>query len=180
MLKQKLEYLDKRNCSFIGTILKHHGFKGQLFVKSDFDFIETQEEPVFIEIDNYLVPFFVNTNSVKYLSENTAIIKFLDIDSEIDAQKLIGKQLFFPSILIIDNEDEENSYSYLTGFNLIDNLTGEIGEIEDFIDIPNNPLFQLTYNRKEILIPVNSLTSMKIDKQNKTVTANLPDGLLSL
>jgi len=178
MLELKLKYLDKKNCSFIGTILKHHGFKGQLIVKSDFDFAEVNEEPVFIEFDKFLVPFFIEATQVKYLSENSAIIKIRDINSENEAQNLLNKSIYFPTELIIENEDETNEHSKLIGYTFFDTELGKIGVIEDFIEIPNNPLFQINYQSKEVLIPINSLESIQINKENKIVTSTLPNGIL--
>jgi len=48
------------------------------------------------------------------------------------------------------------------------------------IEQPHQVLCRLEINRKEVLIPINGETLEKMDKKNKTVFVNLPDGLLEL
>ena len=50
----------------------------------------------------------------------------------------------------------------------------------EVIEQPHQVLCRLEINRKEVLIPINGETLEKMDKKNKTVFVNLPDGLLEL
>jgi len=56
----------------------------------------------------------------------------------------------------------------------------DLGEILEVIEQPHQVLCRLEINRKEVLIPINGETLEKMDKKNKTVFVNLPDGLLEL
>jgi len=179
MLDQKLEYLKIENCSKIGTLIKTHGYKGHIVAKSDFDFIENTEEPIFVKIDEYLVPFFVINSEVKYTNDTTAILKFKDTDKD-EIENILGKDIYFPTVLIVEDEIDENDFQKLKGFKFIDNNLGLLGEISDFIDIPNNPLFQIFYNLKEVLIPINSLDIKNIDKITKSIYTEIPEGLLDI
>lgn len=180
MLEKKLKFLNIENCSIIGTILKTHSFRGQVVVKSDFDFISNTEEPIFVDIDNYLVPFFVDNNSIKYLNNDSAIIKFCEIDNEEEVKSLLGKNIFFPTELLHEEKDDGNPFSLFIGFKIINEESCEIGIIDDFIDIPNNPLFQIIYKSKEILIPINGIKIIEKRIDDKTLKINLPEGILDL
>jgi len=179
MLEQKLKYLQIENCSKIGTLIKAHGYKGHIIVKSDFDFMENTEEPIFIKIDEYLVPFFVINTEVKYPNDTTAIIKLKDVDND-EINNLLGKEIYFPTELIVEEDEELNDYQRLIGYKFVDNNLGLLGEITDFINIPSNPLFQFIYKEKEILVPINSLDIKNIDKNQKTIFTEIPDGLLDI
>ncbi len=179
MLTQKLKNLKLENCSKIGTLIKLHGFKGHFLVNSDFDFQAIEEEAVFIYCEGYLLPLFIIGNETKYPTQQTAIIKFRDLDKKY-FNLFIGKDLYFPSEQIEDITEEENQWTKVIGYKFIDTTRGELGEITDFIEIANNPLFQLFINDKEVLIPINSLIDTDIDHTIKTLTAKLPDGLIDI
>ena len=59
--------IQKENCQKIGTIIKAHGVKGELIVQFDVEIFETlrETESIFIEIDGYLVPFFLKASALK-------------------------------------------------------------------------------------------------------------------
>ena len=75
------------NCSKIGYITKPHGIDGSVVVRLNGLFADDIEpgEPMFIEIDGTLVPFFIEEIRPQ---TDMAYIKFGFVDSEKDAGKL--------------------------------------------------------------------------------------------
>jgi 16S rRNA processing protein RimM len=62
---------------------------------------------------------------------------------------------------------------------VVDKKAGEIGTVTEFIDIPGNPCLQLNSDAQEILIPFRE-EMLTIDHKKKTITTDLPAGLVDL
>ena len=56
----------------------------------------------------------------------------------------------------------------------------DLGEIIEVIEQPHQVLCTIMYNGKEALIPVHEANLVKLDKKNKKVYVELPDGLLEI
>ena len=50
--------------------------------------------------------------------------------------------------------------------------------MEDIFETPQQLLAQVTYQEKEILIPLNEDFIIKIDNKKKSISLQLPDGLI--
>ena len=78
-------------------------------------------------------------------------------------------------------EDSDNlTWSYFKGFRAVDKKLGEIGEITDIDESTINTLFVVEKQGEEILIPVQEEFIAGIDHKKRTITFDLPEGLLSL
>ena len=55
-----------------------------------------------------------------------------------------------------------------------------LGEILEVIEQPHQLLCRIDYKGKEALIPVHEETLVKVDKKNKIVHVDLPEGLLEV
>ncbi len=67
----------------------------------------------------------------------------------------------------------------LLGYHIIHDNT-DLGEILEVIEQPHQVLCRILLEGKEALIPVHQETLQKIDKKNKQVLLDLPDGLLDI
>lgn len=161
----------------IGRIGKAHGVKGEVSFNFDDDvFDRVEAEYLILEVDGILVPFFME--EYRFRSDNTALVKFEDIDTQERARELTNCDVFFPRHLAEDDEDEVLTYSFLVGFDIIDDSTGKkVGTIASVDDSTLNILFELEDGR---LIPASEELITDIDKDNKTITIALPEGILDL
>ena len=83
----------------------------------------------------------------------------------------------------ISGKDEEASdlkYGKLKGYTISDESNGEIGIIEEIIEMPQQEMAVLKLNKKEVLIPLNENLILEIDESKKIVTMDLPAGLVEL
>ena len=160
----------------IGRIGKAHGVKGEVSFNFDDDiFDRVDAEYLILEVDGILVPFFME--EYRFRSDNTALVKFEDIDTQDRARELTNCDVYFPRNLADDNE-EEITYTFLVGFDIIDDQSGKnIGTIARIDDNTMNILFELEDGR---LIPASEELITDIDKDNKTITIALPEGILDL
>ncbi len=172
--------LDKEDYYLIGILTKTHGISGELVLKLNnlqFEDISGMES-VFIEFDGILVPFFISGVSPR--GNVSAVIRFDDITSEDQASEFMNCKVY--SVDIVSGEKDEVKYtaSSLTGYLVIDVKLGTLGRINEFLDISNNPLFKIKKSKKEILLPVNEEFILAIDNKNKTITVQMPEGLIDI
>lgn len=160
----------------IGRIGKPHGVKGEVsFHFSDDVFDRTDAEYLMLCIDGLLVPFFME--EYRFRSDETALVKFCDIDTQERSTELTGCEVFF-SRELSDSDDEHISWSAIIGFTLIDQATGNgIGRIASVDDSTINILFEL---ENGALIPASEELITKIDTKKKEIELELPEGILDL
>ena len=160
----------------IGRIGKAHGVKGEVSFSFDDDvFDRVDADYLILEVDGILVPFFME--EYRFRSDNTALVKFEDIDTQDRARELTNCDVYFLRSEA-DDEEEELSYSFLVGFDIINDQSGQkVGKIASIDDNTLNILFEL---EDGTLIPASEELITDIDKDNKTITIALPEGILEL
>ena len=160
----------------IGRIGKAHGVKGEVSFSFDDDvFDRVDADYLILEVDGILVPFFME--EYRFRSDNTALVKFEDIDTQDRARELTNCDVYFLRSEA-DDEEEELTYSFLVGFNIIDDQSGRnVGTIASIDENTLNILFEL---EDGTLIPASEELITDIDKDNKTITIALPEGILEL
>lgn len=160
----------------IGKIGKPHGVKGELsFHFSDDVFDRTDADYLMLCIDGLLVPFFME--EYRFRSDETALIKFCDIDTQERASELTGCEVFFERELS-DSDEEHISWAEIIGFTLTDSTTGStIGNIASVDETTINILFELEDGK---LIPASEELIRKVDTKKKEIVIELPEGILDL
>ena len=168
--------IKKEDVYKIGRIGKAHGVKGEVtFNFNDDVFDRVDAEYLILEVDGILVPFFME--EYRFRSDSTALVKFEDIDTQDRARELTNCDVYFPRELS-DNDEEEISWSFLVGFSIVDAQNGKnVGTIASIDDNTMNTLFEL---EDGTLIPASEELIRDIDKDNKTITIALPEGILEL
>ncbi|MCT4630602.1 ribosome maturation factor RimM [Winogradskyella sp.] len=172
--------MKKEDCFYLGKIVKKYSFKGELLAKLDTDEPELYENivAVFMDLRGNLVPFFVETSQLH--KSDLLRLKFEDVDNETDAEALIKTELYLPLELLPKLEGNKFYYHEVIGFRVIDNNFGEVGIIKAINDSTAQALFEIDRNGIEILIPMNDEFITKVDRGNKTIEVNTPEGLIDL
>ncbi len=160
----------------IGKLGKTHGVKGEIsFLFDDDVFDRVDADYLVLMIDGILVPFFME--EYRFRSDTTAIVKFCDIDTQERARELTGCDVWFPRALA-DSDDGTITWAAIVGFDIIDANSGQpVGRIASVDDTTLNILFCLEDGR---LIPASEDLITGINKENKQITINIPEGLLDL
>jgi 16S rRNA processing protein RimM len=164
----------------IGRLGKTHGVKGELsFHFTDDVFDRVDADYIFIETEGLLVPFFFE--EYRFRSDETAIIKLEGIDNADRAATFTGCDVYFPRELA-DGDDGELTWSEIVGFQILNHEDGQpIGEVTA-VDLSTvNTLFEVrTPMGDQRLIPANDDLITLFDREHRTITMQLPEGLLEL
>lgn len=165
-------------CFYLGKVTKPWGVKGQMILFLDVDVPEDYAglDSAFVEIKGKLVPYFFQIDS---LNGNKAVVTFEEITPE-QAIALAGHDLYLPLNLLPKLEGNRFYFHEVVGFNVIDSQWGEIGTLEQVIDYPAQPLFQIMKNGVEILVPVIDEVIDKVDREEKKLYITAPNGLIDL
>ena len=160
----------------IGKLGKTHGVKGEIsFLFDDDVFDRVDADYLVLDIDGILVPFFME--EYRFKSDSNALVKFEDIDTQERAQQLTGTDVYFPRALA-DSDEDSLSWAAIVGYDIADAQTGQsVGKIAAIDDSTQNILFELEDGK---LIPASEELITAIDKENRTITIDIPDGLLDL
>ena len=172
--------MTKEECFYLGKIVKKYSFKGELLAKLDTDQPEIYEnlDAIFILVKNTLIPFFVE-HSQLHKSELLRL-KFEDVTTEEDADSLLKCDLYLPLELLPKLEGDKFYFHEVIGFKVEDRNFGHVGIIKSINDATAQALFEIDRDGTEILIPMNDEFIDNLDKPNKTIYVNTPDGLIDL
>lgn len=170
----------KEDCFYLGTIVGKFSFKGEVLIKLDTDEPEIylEKESVFVEHHKNLIPFFIEESNLQ--KSNLLRVKFEDIDSEEDAQGILKKDVFLPLSDLPNLNDDQFYFHEVVGFTVTDKNFGEVGILKSINDSTPQTLFEIDRNGKEILIPMNDEFFESIDKSNKKIVLNVPEGLIEM
>ena len=172
--------MQKKDCFFVGKIVKKYSFRGKLLVKLDTDEPEqfVEMESVFVEKHKNLIPFFIE--SISLHKSSLLRIKFEETDNEKDADLLIGSDLYLPLNLLPKLSGNKFYYHEVIGFEVEDIHFGPLGTIKGINDRTAQHLFEIDYQGKEVLIPINDDIIQRVDRLHKTIVLNTPEGLIDL
>ncbi len=170
----------KEDCFYLGKIAKKFSFKGEVLIYLDTDEPELYEnmESVFVDFNKNLVPFFIENSS---LHKNDFLrVRFEDVDSEEEADKLIGLEVYLPLSMLPKLEGNKFYFHEVIGFEIEDKRLGVFGKIISINDSSAQPLFEVVNGSVEILVPMIDQFLVKIDRVNKKVIMDLPEGLVEM
>ena len=170
----------KEECFYLGKVAKKFSFKGEVLVYLDTDEPELYEnmESVLVEFNQNLVPFFIESSSLH--KDSFLRVRFEDMQNEEDADRIMGCEIYLPLSFLPKLEGNKFYYHEVIGFEIEDQRLGVVGEIVSINDTTAQPLFEVLNDGVELLIPMIDQFLVKIDRANKKVVMNLPEGLVEM
>ena len=174
------------NLQQIAQVLKSNGTDGELVM--GFREIAPEDinlnEPVFIVFDGLPVPFFIESFTKR--GNTKALVRLTDICSMEDVEEIAGKAVYIEEGALPEMTLEEDGYAALIGWMVLtpedasdmDSDIYEVGEITDFIDIPNNPCIEVETENGAVMIPLHEDLILSIDPEYQEIIMQVPEGLL--
>jgi 16S rRNA processing protein RimM len=172
--------MQKEDCFYLGKIAKKFSFKGEVLLYLDTDEPELYEnmESVFVEFNKNLVPFFIKNSS---LHKNDFLrVQFEDVDTEEEADSIMNCEVYLPLSMLPKLTGNQFYYHEVIGFEIEDLRLGVFGKIVSINDSSAQPLFEVINGNVEILVPMIDPFLIKIDRENKKVVMDLPEGLVEM
>lgn len=164
----------------IGKLVSVFGLQGEFILKHSLGKRASLQgvEAIFLEErKNSFIPYFVQKASVK--DHEHTFVKLEGIDTKEDARKLIQTPVYLGEA---DFKAQAASSAPLAmlGYAVHDKELGELGVIEEVIEMPMQVLLKIMYKEKEVLLPLNEQSLVKVDKKGQIVHVDLPEGLLDI
>lgn len=172
-------YMAKQEYFELGALAKPHGIKGALHAFLDVDDPYEYEEltSVFVQEGQELVPYFIVDIQIK---TNLNLIFFEGIDSVDKAKELVGKKLFLPMSFLPKLKENQFYYHEIIGYQVEDQHLGLLGTVKEVVSLGAQEVLVMNYQNREVLIPLTDEIIPKVNKKEKIVYSNLPDGLLEI
>ena len=107
-----------------------------------------------------------------------------------DVEEITGKAVYIEAEEMPELTLEEDGYAALVGWMVLtpsedasdedeDSLTvDEVGEITDFIDIPNNPCIEVETKNGAVMIPLHEDLILSVDPDSQEIIMQIPEGLI--
>ena len=187
----------------VAQVLKSNGTDGELvlgFREAAPEDINLNE-PVFIVFDGLPVPFFIESFTRR--GNTKALVRLTGINSMEDVEEIVGKAVYVEEDSLPELSLEEDGFAALVGWTvltpeipdqvgddeivgedaepLLPALTGnliEVGEITDFMDIPNNPCVEVETENGAVILPLHEDLILSVDPENQVIIMQIPEGLL--
>ena len=83
-------------------------------------------------------------------------------------------------IFLPELENDQFYFHEVIGFKVTDKNFGEVGILKSINDSTPQALFEIEHEGNEILVPVNDDFIDKLDRPNKTLHLNVPEGLIEM
>lgn len=169
----------KEDSYLLGKITRKHGLQGNVILKLDTDQPELYNklESIFIEINGLLVPFFIQKSS--WSKQDTLIIQFKNATEQLSEQT-IGKDVYLPLSTLPPLTGNQFYYHEVKGFEILDTEGVSCGLIQSVNDQTAQHYFILNLNDKEVIIPIIKDWIIEVNRDRKTITMSLPEGLLDV
>jgi ribosomal 30S subunit maturation factor RimM len=100
-----------------------------------------------------------------------------------DVEEITGKAVYIEDDNLPEMSLEEDGFAALVGWLLLTpsedgDALYEVGEITDFIDIPNNPCIEVETENGAVMIPLHEDLILSVDPENLELIMQVPAGLL--
>ncbi len=164
----------------VGKIVKPQGIKGEVKAEIITSFPEHffELDELFIDVNGKLQAYSVE--SVR-ISDRFVFIKFSDVHTRNDAERLRNKSLLIPENELLALGEDEFYIHNLIGMEAVDEDGLLLGQISDVVQNESGDIYILkNSDNNEILIPAVKDFIREINQDEKRIVIRVIDGLLDV
>ncbi len=177
-----LDMIFKENPKRLGKIIKVHGVHGAMVVACDRTLQEVSIWPewVFLEIEGGLVPFKITSEDCFVKDSHTLVLFLATVNNKESATRMVNTAVWFPENWMSQDPSTSWELSDLPGYSVVAEGMEGSGTVEEWIDIPENPLLKIIWEGQEILLPAQPAFIVDWSEAKRSLTIKIPAGLLDL
>ncbi len=156
-----------------------HGLKGEVTFSHQLKRTTrfSQWDCLMVELNpGSYIPFFIE--SIKSIANDECLCKLEEINNRDEAKTVLNKLIYSSINYTVESINTINLQQYV-GYMVHDGDV-VVGEIAEAIESKMNNMFLVHYNGKEVLLPSQHDLIESIDRKNKIIHMNIPEGLLDL
>lgn len=159
---------------------KPHGVAGEVLIRLTPELVGTEPNPswLFVDVLGGLVPFEVN--SIRPRGDDSILLGLDTITNDEKARRFQGAEVYIDPLELGENNQTNLNPNVLIGFNVMDSHYGPIGVISAIHEIKQNPLVEIEFRGKSILIPLQEDFIISMDKETRVLLVKTPEGLIDL
>lgn len=171
--------MDYKDYFYFGRLTKTFGSIGQIFLFPEVDdpgkYLKLDK--IFVELEHQLIPFFINELKVH---GNQIVVTLNNVKTIDQAQLLGGRKVYLPVSFLPELTGTRFYYHEIPGYTVSDESFGIVGKVLKVIDLPQNPLFEIDCQGKNVLIPIADEIILDIDRNKRMIYVRAPEGLIEL
>jgi 16S rRNA processing protein RimM len=135
-------------------------------------------DAIFVKVKNNLIPFIIE--DLRYEKNNTFTMKLEDFNNIEEANKMTNKECYLPIAFLPKLSGNKFYYHEIKGFEVVDVNYGSAGIVDKVLDNTKQALIQSVKDGKEVLIPISDEIILDVDRENKIVKTQAPEGLIEI
>lgn len=165
----------------IGKILRPRGNKGEVKIALFSGKVERLETFTKIYVGNGEEEARSLSPEIERKIKDSLLVKFKEIHSMEDAEKLRGKYLYAQAGELIPPADDEYYIDDLIGMKVVHAKHGEeLGHVSDILETGGTDILEVQKGERILLIPLARSICKDIDTSKRILIVDPPEGLLDL
>ena len=178
MKKQEYHFPDHYQ---IGTIHRTHGVRGDIIMSLDTDTPTRYKslKLIYLNLEGTLKEYDVTKITVRE-KEKSAVIHLNGIEDMTTAENYLKCRLFLPLSQLPKLRGKKFYFHEIIGMIVNDINYGQLGPITNVYELPHQPVAEFKYKDKLILFPLMEVFIKKIDREEKILNTELPDGTVEV
>jgi 16S rRNA processing protein RimM len=169
----------KSNFFELGTIIRSHGIKGEVVIYVDADEPKRYGKLKTLFLSDGTEYIEKNIISMR-INDNLATVMLEGVTDRNTSDLYIKKKVYLPVDMLPSLNEKQFYFHEVIGFTVTDLTIGSIGEITNVYELPQHPVIAVIYKGKEVLIPATSHFIIAVNRKDKVLEMDLPDGLLEV
>ena len=161
-----------------GAIVATHGIRGDLKVRpfTPASTVLCEASAVVLRADDGRELMAVPSRTTVH--KGNVLLRLRDYENINLVEKFVGCDVLMPRSEVPDSEDEIHYWQDVRGFEVFDRRRGFLGTLDDLFTTAAHDIYIVNGPFGEVLIPVVEAFIPEVDRDNRRMTVDLPEGLV--